>query len=277
MTEQKQLHGKVALVTGGARGIGRAIALGLAREGADVAVADLRLEPFRGERWYRLRERWSGDDEEIPTSEAIQAEGVRACAVAMDVADEGSVGAGVAQVERELGSVDVLVNNAGIVNNIASIERMSTEAWDQEVRVNLTGGFHCVKAAVPQMAERGWGRVVNIASVAAVQPPLGQPAYAASKAAVVSFTRAVAQEFGPRGVTANAILPGLIGTPLVLSMPASIRERTVSGIPVKRLGEPADIANLAVFLASPSSGFVTATAIPCDGGWLGAPLGGLTD
>ncbi len=119
--------------------------------------------------------------------------------------------------------------------------------------------------------------MVNIASAAAEQPPLGQPAYSASKAGVVGFTRSIAQEFGPHGVTANAILPGLIGTPLVLSMPASIRERTIRGVPVQRLGEPADIANLAVFLASPASAFITATAIPCDGGWLGAPLGGLGD
>ena len=277
MSDERPLGGRTALVTGGARGIGRAIALGLAAAGANVAVADLRPEPFKGERWYRLRERWSGDDEAVPTAEAAREEGVEALQLAMDVADAASVGAGVAAVQEALGPVDVLVNNAGIVNNIAGIGEMTAEAWEHEVRVNLTGGFHCVQATVPGMAERGWGRVVNIASVAALQPSLGQPAYSASKAAVVGFTRSIAQEFGPRGVTANAILPGLIGTPLVLSMPEPIRERTVKGVPARRLGEPADIANLAVFLASPASSFITATAIPCDGGWLGAPLGGLSD
>ncbi len=277
MSDERPLRDRTALVTGGARGIGRAIALGLAAAGANVVVADLHPEPFRGERWFRLRERWSGDDEAVATAEAAREHGVRSLQLTVDVADAASVAAGVAAVERELGPIDVLVNNAGIVNNIASIEEMPADAWEHEVRVNLTGGFHCVQATVPGMAERGWGRVVNIASVAAVQPGLGQPAYSASKAAVVGFTRSIAQEFGPRGVTANAILPGLIGTPLVLSMPERLRERTVKGVAVQRLGQPADIANLAVFLASPASAFITATAIPCDGGWLGAPLGGMGD
>jgi NAD(P)-dependent dehydrogenase (short-subunit alcohol dehydrogenase family) len=271
------LAGKVALVTGGARGIGRGIALALAEAGADVAIADAHPAPFRGERYYRLRERVSGAEEETPTVEAVRALGRRAFAVEVDVADAEAVKRAAEQVARELGAIDVLVNNAGIVNNIARIAEMQPEAWERELRVNLSGAFHCVRAIAPAMAARGWGRVINIASVAAQLPSLGQPAYSASKAGLVAFTQSVAQEFGPGGVTANAIMPGLIATPLVLSMPEVMRTRSVARTPVKRLGTPADIGALAAFLASPAAGFITATAIPCDGGFLGAPAGGLDD
>jgi NAD(P)-dependent dehydrogenase (short-subunit alcohol dehydrogenase family) len=191
------------------------------------------------------------------------------------VADPESVGAAAQRCHDELGPPDVLVNNAGIVNNIASISAMDPEAWDHELRVNLTGMFHTVRALVPSMAERGWGRVVNISSIAALAPGLGQPAYAASKAGVLGFTRAVAQEYGPGGVTANAILPGLIATPLVRSMPAHLRDHFVSRTPVGRLGEPDDIGRLAAFLASPAASFISGVAIPCDGGVTSAPLEGL--
>ncbi len=269
------LEGKVALVTGGARGIGRAICLALAEAGAAVAVADRHPEPFDGEPYYRLRRRVSGPEEEVPTWQAVQDLGSRAAVVELDVADEGSVRAGVARVEAELGPVDVLVNNAGIVNNIASITDMTLEAWDHELSVNLSGAFNTVRATVPAMAARGWGRVVNISSIAALRPGGGQPGYAASKAAVIAFTQAVAQEYGRGGVTANAVLPGLIGTPLVLSMPEHHRSRGVRQSAVGRLGEPADIANLVRFLALPESGFITGVAIACDGGTSFAPPSGL--
>jgi 3-oxoacyl-[acyl-carrier protein] reductase len=269
------LAGRIAFVTGAARGIGRAIALTLASAGADVAVADLHLEPFRGERYYRLRSRVSDESEEVPTAEAIAALGRRSIAVSVDVADPASVADAAAACRAGLGEPDILVNNAGIVNNIARISQMTPEAWDHELRVNLSGMFHTVRELVPAMAGRGWGRVVNLASVAAVQPGLGQPAYTASKAGVVGFTKSVAQEFGPGGVTANAILPGLIATPLVRSMPEHLREASRRVVPVQRLGEPADIGHLAAFLASPAAGFITGVAIPCDGGLLNARVGGL--
>ncbi len=271
------LRGKVAFVTGAARGIGRAIAVGLAEAGADVAIADLHPQPFRGETYHRLRERWSGPEEEISTAQAVVALGRRSLALELDVSDPASVRRGVEACREELGGVEVLVNNAGIVNNIAPIAEMKPEAWEQELRVNLTGAFHCVQATVPAMAARGWGRVVNIASIAARLPGLGQPAYAASKAGLVAFTQSVAQEFGRSGVTANAVLPGLVATPLVQSMPAALREGIVSRTAVGRLGEPAEIAALVTFLASPTAAFLTAAAIPCDGGFLGAPVYGLND
>ena len=275
MLTSDTLAGKTAFVTGSARGIGRAIALALAAAGADVAVADLHPARFTGERYYRMRARVSDETEDVPTATEIAALGRRSLELTLDVADAEAVAEAAARCEAELAAPDILVNNAGIVNNIARIAEMTPEAWDNELRVNLSGMFHTVRAMVPGMAARGWGRVVNIASIGAVHPGLGQPAYTASKAGVVAFTRAVAQEFGPGGVTANAIMPGLIATPLVRSMPAHLRDRYERSAPVGRLGAPADIAYLAAFLASPAASFVTAAAIPCDGGVLKAPIGGL--
>ena len=273
--DRSPLAGRVALVTGAARGIGRAIVLALADAGADIAVADVHLEPFQGEQWYRLRQRVSGPEEEVPTAAAVAALGRRSIAVGVDVADVDAVEAAVATCTAELGPPDIVVNNAGIVNNIASIATMEPEAWAHEVAVNLNGMFHTVRATAPGMAERGWGRVINLSSIAAIRPGLGQPAYAASKAGVIGFTQAVAQEFGPGGVTANAILPGLIATPLVRSMPEHLRQRLVARTPVGRLGEPDDIGALAAFLASPRAGFINGVAIPCDGGVTNAAREGL--
>ena len=266
MIDAEPLAGRVAFVTGAARGIGRAIAIELAQAGADVAVADIHLRPFEGERYYRMRARVSGEEESVPTAEAIVALGRNALPLALDVADATAVAAAVQACTDALGAPDVLVNNAGIVNNIAPISNMTPTDWDHELRVNLSGMFHTVRAIAPAMVERGWGRVINISSIAAINPALGQPAYAASKSGVIGFTRAVAQEFGPGGVTANAILPGLIATPLVTSMPPEIRDPFVARVPAGRLGEPEDISALAVFLASPAAGFVNGAAIPCDGG-----------
>lgn len=277
MVDASPLRGRVAFVTGSARGIGRAIAIALADAGADVAIADLHPAPFEGESYYRLRERWSGDDESTSTADEVRARGRRAAELALDVADPERTVAAVAECESTLGPVEILVNNAGIVNNIASIAEMKPDAWDHEVRVNLSGAFHTVRAAAPGMARRGFGRIVNIASVAARVPSLGQPAYAASKAGLVAFTQSVAQEFGPSGVTANAVLPGLIGTPLVMSMPEPLRQAIVAQTPAGRVGAPAEIGSLVAYLASPAAGFLTATAIPCDGGFLGAPEFGLED
>jgi 3-oxoacyl-[acyl-carrier protein] reductase len=269
------LAGRVAFVTGAARGIGRAIAVALADAGADVAVADIHPDPFAGERYYRLRQRVSGPEEEVSTAAAVAALGRRSTSIRVDVADAQQVSVAVAECIAALGPPDIVVNNAGIVNNVASIAEMTPEAWAHELHVNLSGMFHTVRVAAPIMVERGWGRVINLSSVAAIRPGLGQPAYAASKAGVIGFTKAVAQEFGPGGVTANAILPGLIATPLVRSMPTHLRDHYVERTPVGRLGEPEDIAALAAFLASPAAGFITGVAIPCDGGVTNAAREGL--
>jgi NAD(P)-dependent dehydrogenase (short-subunit alcohol dehydrogenase family) len=268
------LQGKVALVTGGARGIGRAIALALGHSQADVAVGDVHLEKFAGERYYRVRQRHSGDDEDPATVDAVRAHGVRSIGLEFDVSDHHQVRRAINEVSEVLGPVDVLVNNAGIVNNIAPIADMSPDAWQHELSVNLTGAFNCIQAVVPGMADRGWGRIITIASVAAERPDIHQVAYAASKAGVIALTRTVAKAYGKFGVTANAVMPGLIGTPLVLSMPREVRDRFVASVPAARLGEPSEVAALVAFLATPAAGFVNGAAIPCDGGWLLGPSDG---
>ena len=269
------LDGYIAFVTGAARGIGRGIALAMAGKGADIIVADLHPAPFEGERYYRLRERWSGDDESVSTAQAVEALGRRAMTIAVDVSERASVEDALETAAAGFGAPDILVNAAGIVNNIATIAEMPLARWEHELAVNLTGAFNCIQVMTPVMVSRGWGRIVNIASIAAERPGLGQPGYSASKAGLIGLTRSVAQEFGPHGVTCNAIMPGLIGTPLVRSMPTHLRDTIVAATPASRIGEPEDIGHLAAFLASPETGFITATAIPCDGGYSNAPLRGL--
>lgn len=268
------LHGKVALVTGAARGIGRAIALELAQAGADVAVGDVRLGKYAGERYYRMSRRVSGAEEEVSTVAAIQDMGRRTLGLEFDVSNAAQVEQAVARAVDALGPIDVLVNNAGIVNNIATVTDMPRQAWDHELAVNLSGGFSCIQAILPSMAARGWGRIINISSVAAEMPTPMQPAYAASKAGVIGLTKAVAKAYARQGVTCNAILPGLIGTPLALSMPEAVQSVMLQQIPAGRMGIPAELAAVAAFLASPAASYINGAAIPVDGGWLvGAPLG----
>lgn len=257
---------RVAMVTGGSRGIGRAIAIALAEAGHDVATADIHPEPYQGEQYYRLRKRFDSDEE--TTTEIVRSLGVEGTTVEIDVSDADSVRAAVARVEKELGPVEILVNNAGIVNNIATLSDMTPEAWTHELGVNLTGAFNCIQAVAPSCAGRGFGRIVNIASVAALRGSRAQPGYAASKAAIISLTASTASTFGPQGITANTVLPGLIATPLVLSMPQEARDIWVNRVPAGRLGRPEEIGALVAFLASDSAGYVNGAAIPCDGGWL---------
>jgi NAD(P)-dependent dehydrogenase (short-subunit alcohol dehydrogenase family) len=262
------LAGRVVLVTGAARGIGRAIALALAEAGADVAVADIHLAKYQGERYYRLKQRWSGDEENVSTCEAVTQRGRRSIGVECDVADRQQVKNSVARVAAELGAIDILVNNAGVVNNLAPLAEMTREAWDRELSINLTGAFHCIQETVPAMATRGWGRIINLSSVAAVTGAASQVAYAASKAGLIALTKTVTKEYAAQGVTCNAVLPGLIATPLVLSMPEELRKATVRGVPAGRLGQTTEIAAVVAFLASPGASYINGVEIPVDGGLL---------
>jgi NAD(P)-dependent dehydrogenase (short-subunit alcohol dehydrogenase family) len=241
------LSGRTALVTGAARGIGREVALVLAEDGANVAVAD------------RLAE-----VEE--TARAIAALGRRSAAVVFDVASAEEVQTGVAKVRDELGDVDVLVNNAGIVNNIAPLSRMTEAAWQREIDVNLSGAFHLIQATIGAMVVKGWGRIVNVSSIAALGGLHNQAAYAASKAGLIGLTHTVTLEFARHGITCNAILPGLIGTENVRNMPQEIRETVLASVPARRLGEPREIGYLISFLASNRAAFVNGAAIPIGGG-----------
>jgi NAD(P)-dependent dehydrogenase (short-subunit alcohol dehydrogenase family) len=196
----------------------------------------------------------------------IRERGRRAVTVQADVANPADVEAMVERVWNELGPIDVLVNNAGIVDNVAPLERMSHTAWARELAVNLSGAFNLIQAVVPEMARRQWGRIVNVSSVAALGGLHHQAGYAASKAGLLGLTKTVALEYGRRGITCNVVLPGLIATPLVLAMPEEIRESAVAATPARRLGEPAEVAHLIAFLASERAAFINGAEIPVDGG-----------
>lgn len=241
------LTGHTALVSGAARGIGRAIALRLARDGADVALVD--VNPAIEE-----------------TAAAIGDLGRKAMAVKVDIASGKAVREAVARIAKELGAADILVNNAGIVNNIATVEKMSDEAWEKEIGVNLTGAFNLVRACVGGMAERGHGRIVNISSVAARGGLARQVGYSATKAGLLGLTHTVALEYARKGITCNAVLPGMVETENVKAMPQEIREAAMAATPVRRFGAPEEIAALVAFLCGPEAGYITGAEIDISGG-----------
>jgi NAD(P)-dependent dehydrogenase (short-subunit alcohol dehydrogenase family) len=241
------LSGRTALVSGAARGIGRAIALRLAREGADVGLVDI------------------GAAVEV-TAALVRETGRRACVALADIADSAQARDAVSRVAQALAPVDLLVNNAGIVNNIATVEKMSDDAWQRELGVNLTGAFNLVRACVPAMAERGFGRIVNISSVAARGGLARQVGYAATKSGLLGLTHTVALEYARKGVTCNAVLPGMIETENVRAMPQEIREQAMAHTPVGRFGEPAEIAALVAFLCGDEAGYITGAEIDVSGG-----------
>jgi NAD(P)-dependent dehydrogenase (short-subunit alcohol dehydrogenase family) len=241
------LDGSIALVSGAARGIGRAIALALASDGADVGLIDID----------------AGAEE---TAAAVRGLHRRSCVVRADVSSAEEIAAGVATIVAELGSVDLLVNNAGIVNNIAPFAKMKQAAWEREIGVNLTGAFNLARAVIGPMAERGFGRIVNISSVAARGGLFNQAGYSATKAGLLGLTHTIALEYARFGVTCNAVLPGLIGTENVLGMPAEIREQAVAQTPARRLGRPEEIARLVAFLCGEDAGFINGAEIDISGG-----------
>jgi len=241
------LAGRIALVSGAARGIGRAIALRLARDGADVGLIDVNPE---------IEE----------TARLVRDTGQRAQAVRADIANATDARAAVARIAAELGAIDLLVNNAGIVNNIATVEKMSDEAWAGEIGVNLTGAFNLVRATVGSMAERGFGRIVNISSVAARSGLARQVGYSATKAGLLGLTHTVALEYARKGVTCNAVLPGMVETENVKAMPPEIREAAMAATPVRRFGAPEEIAALVAFLCGAEADYITGAEIDISGG-----------
>src|SRR5436305_9378659 len=227
------LSGRVAFVTGASRGLGRADALTLARAGADVVVVDLLVESELSEETDRYGAlatvaRQQGLVHTEQTVEEIRGLGRRALAIRCDVTDRDQVDAAVARTVAELGSVDILVNNAGTLDHAAQFHEQSAELWERDLRVNLTGAFNCAQAVWPHMKERGWGRIVNMASVAGTLGGFGQASYSTTKAGLLGLTTTLAMEGGRHGITCNAIVPGVIGTEAFNMANAKMNERIVA-------------------------------------------------
>jgi 3-oxoacyl-[acyl-carrier protein] reductase len=271
MSVEIDLSGRVALVTGGSRGLGRVDALTLARAGADVAVADIQLESDSGEdvaRFGALAQaaRAQGLVYTEATVQEIQSLGRRSVALKCDVSDRAQVEQTVARVVEELGAVDILVNNAATLDHVARFEQQAPELWERDLRVNLGGSFNCAQAVWPHMVERGWGRIVNMASVAGTLGGFGQASYSTTKAGILGLTRTLALEGARHGITCNAIVPGIIGTEAFAFGDPDMNERMVRRTAMRRAGEPQDVANAVVFLCSDLAAYVTGVELEVGGG-----------
>lgn len=241
------LTGKIAVVTGGAQGIGQAIATTLAQEGADVVVADLNAN--------RCEE----------TVARVQKLGRKAMAVSVNVGDWDQVKSLIDRVQKEWERIDILVNNAGITRD-GLLLRMKEEDWQSVLQVNLTGTFYCIKAVLPTMSRQRNGRIVNIASIVGAIGNIGQANYAASKAAVIGLTKTVAREYASRNITVNAVAPGFIDTAMTQDLSADTKEALLNQIPLKRLGQASDIADAVSFLSSEKAGYITGHVLHVNGG-----------
>lgn len=242
------LDGKIALVTGGSRGIGRAVAIELAKEGATVAI------------------NYAGNKAAAEEVQSIITEmGGKAMIIQADVSDEKSATQMVEEVIAQLGGIDILVNNAGITRDGLFI-RMKEEDWNAVINTNLTGIFNCTKVAAKYMMKKRSGRIINMSSVSGIMGNAGQTNYAAAKAGVIGFTKSLAREMASRGITVNAVAPGFIATDMTAAMPEKAQEHVLTSIPLGKMGNPEDIANAVLFLASDKASYITGQVIHVDGG-----------
>ena len=247
-----ELEGKVSLVTGASRGMGRAIALKLSRLGSKVAINYVGIEADN-----------KADADSVV--ETITNHGGEAFTVEADVRDGEAVKAMVQQVTDKWGKIDILVNNAGI-NRDTLLLRMPDKDWDDVLDTNLRGAYLCTKFTLRSMMRQSWGRIINIASVAGIVGNAGQSNYAASKGGLIAFTKSIAREMGSRNITANAVAPGFIITGMTDKLPQERKESILAMIPLQRFGQPEDVAELVAFLASKRAGYITGQVIAIDGG-----------
>jgi 3-oxoacyl-[acyl-carrier protein] reductase len=241
------LSGKIALVTGAAQGIGRDIALGLAADGAEVAICDVNLEAAQ------------------KTAADIEAKGRKSLALKANVASSADVTAMIDQVVEKFGRIDILVNNAGITRD-GLILRMKDEDWDLVLSINLKGAFLCTKSALKYMSKQRSGTIINIASIVGAMGNAGQANYVASKAGLIGLTKTIAREYANRNVTANAVAPGFIDTAMTQALTEQVRTDLAKQIPLGRLGSSEDVANAVRFLASPAAAYITGQVIHVNGG-----------
>ena len=243
-----KLKNKVAVITGAAQGIGRAIATTLAQQGANVVVSDIQLEKAK------------------TTAKEIMAEtGQEVIAIHADVVDSASVKAMIDRTIDEFERIDILVNNAGTTRDTL-IMRMKEADWDLVLNINLKGTFNCSKAVVRPMMKQQYGRIVNIASVSGLIGQAGQTNYSSSKAGIIGFTKALAREVGSRNITVNAIAPGLVKTALTIDLPQELKDYFIEMTPLGRYGEPEDVANAVAFLVSDEASYITGHVLSVDGG-----------
>lgn len=265
------LAGKVALVTGGSRGIGQADALALARAGADVVITDILLESDVDEKVIQstvvgqaLR------DQGVVYAEQSAAEirqlGRRAAVFKMDVTDREQVARVVTGVVKEFGRIDILVNNAAMLDHVATIENQNEALWERDLRINLTGAYNCTKAVWPYMKEQRWGRIINMASVAGTMGGFGQASYSSTKAGVIGLTKSLALEGARYQINTNVIVPGIIGTEAWKMGNPKMNERMIARTAFRRPGEPEDIAHAVVFLASEEAKYITGIELYVSGG-----------